>query len=508
MRSLQVRLGVHYYRRRLPRDVAKLVGRNEIVRSLKTTEPAVAVERAHAVDLALTRAVALLRETRPSDVVTSKALFRKWLDCRLTTDQAKANALPEPMMPAVRPRRPLPAVGARDVADVILAMSGFRLDPEGVAALAKGGLGNGQNEPTVLVSPRPEVMRLSKSMEMFLFEHSQSLRAKTRLDYDQTFRLAKDVWGEHRDVAAISKASARELKALLLKLPANMTQRFPGKTFQEAIELGTRTGLGSISPKTINKKLSNLSTFFGWLKDQGYVESNPFSGLAVRYVSSRRKRDPFTPKQLATIFSSGVFEAGHQSRPRGATWQDLENYWIPLIGMFTGMRLGEIAQLTTEDIRQVQDIWVFDVHDRAGNQLKTASSNRQVPVHHRLIDLGLLTYRDDVAAAGHHRLFPELEKASDGFESSAFSKRFARYLAKCGVKIDQRLTFHSFRHTIKDLMREAGVDRSLQDAICGHDDGSVQAGYGRGYSAAALSKALHALVFPVGAKLRPRRRRW
>jgi hypothetical protein len=70
------------------------------------------------------------------------------------------------------------------------------------------------------------------------------------------------------------------------------------------------------------------------------------------------------------------------------------------------------------------------------------------------------------------------------------------------VKIDQRLTFHSFRHTIKDLMREAGVDRSLQDAICGHDDGSVQAGYGRGYSAAALSKALHAVVFPVGSQLR------
>ena len=90
-----------------------------------------------------------------------------------------------------------------------------------------------------------------------------------------------------------------------------------------------------------------------------------------------------------------------------------------------------------------------------------------------------------------------MEKASDGFESSAFSKRFARCLTKCGVKTDRRLTFHSFRHTMKDMMREAGIDRSVQDAICGHDDGSVQANYGRGYSANALYKQLHRINPPV-----------
>lgn len=64
--------------------------------------------------------------------------------------------------------------------------------------------------------------------------------------------------------------------------------------------------------------------------------------------------------------------------------------------------------------------------------------------------------------------------SSDGYQSSAFSKRFSRYLQKCGVKTDKRLSFHSFRHTIKDLMREAGIDRSVQDAICGHE--AVQSG--------------------------------
>jgi integrase len=86
---------------------------------------------------------------------------------------------------------------------------------------------------------------------------------------------------------------------------------------------------------------------------------------------------------------------------------------------------------------------------------------------------------------------------SDGYESSAFSKRFGRYLERCGVKTNKRLVFHSFRHTIKDLLRESSVDRSVQDAICGHDDGSVQASYGAGYSPKRLHEELHKIKFSI-----------
>ena len=32
-------------------------------------------------------------------------------------------------------------------------------------------------------------------------------------------------------------------------------------------------------------------------------------------------------------------------------------YWIPLVCLFTGARLGEIAQLRTEDVRRERGIW-------------------------------------------------------------------------------------------------------------------------------------------------------
>jgi integrase len=90
-------------------------------------------------------------------------------------------------------------------------------------------------------------------------------------------------------------------------------------------------------------------------------------------------------------------------------------------------------------------------------------------MHPRLIELGLLDYKQECESDGEARLFPEMPTASEGYQSSAFSKRFSRYLQKCGVKTDKRLSLHSFRHTIKDQMREAGINPSVQDAICGHE---------------------------------------
>lgn len=181
----------------------------------------------------------------------------------------------------------------------------------------------------------------------------------------------------------------------------------------------------------------------------------------------------------------------------GADWQTLENFWLPLIALHTGMRLGEVALLETADMRQVHGIWIFDVHERGDKQLKTASSKRQVPVHKTLIKIGLLEYHKAVLGEEHSKLFPEIKPASDGYESSAFSKRFSRFLKRIGVKTDNRIVFHSFRHTMKDMLREAGVGVDVQNAICGHEDGSVQANYGSGYTAKRLKQELHKIQVPV-----------
>lgn len=49
-------------------------------------------------------------------------------------------------------------------------------------------------------------------------------------------------------------------------------------------------------------------------------------------------------------------------------------FWMPILALFTGMRLNEIAQLHLSDIRQVEDgVWVLDINDEKEKRLKTKS---------------------------------------------------------------------------------------------------------------------------------------
>ena len=56
---------------------------------------------------------------------------------------------------------------------------------------------------------------------------------------------------------------------------------------------------------------------------------------------------------------------------------------------------------------------------------------------------------------------------------------------------DPRKTFHSFRHTLIDDLRDAGVQDSLIKRMVGHEDGSVTFGiYGSRVPIKAMTEAL------------------
>jgi integrase len=66
------------------------------------------------------------------------------------------------------------------------------------------------------------------------------------------------------------------------------------------------------------------------------------------------------------------------------------------------------------------------------------------------------------------------------------------------VKPDTRRTFHIFRHTLIDDLRDAGVQDSLIKRIIGHEDGSVTfSAYGSRSPLKAMTEALsHVQVLP------------
>ena len=103
-----------------------------------------------------------------------------------------------------------------------------------------------------------------------------------------------------------------------------------------------------VSVKTANEKLSNISLWFKWAKENLYIDQNLFQGVNVK-VDKRQEaenaRTVYTPEQLNLIFSStlytGMLSKSRWYEPGNRVIKDLR-YWAPLIGVHTGMRIEEM----------------------------------------------------------------------------------------------------------------------------------------------------------------------
>lgn len=207
------------------------------------------------------------------------------------------------------------------------------------------------------------------------------------------------------------------------------------------------------------------------------IQANPFKELKSVWPRVREKqRVSFSASDLRLIFQSPIYSCGE--RPRGGAGEAA--FWIPLLALCTGMRLEEIAQLTRDDVRESGAIHFIQVADdfATGKVVKTWASVRRVPVHPTLIDLGFLTFVRTPCPVSHGQLFPRVRSSGVRQRSASWSQWFGRYLRRTVGIADQRKTFHSFRHTFKDLCREAGISKDLHDRLTGHSTQSVSDTYG------------------------------
>ncbi len=142
-------------------------------------------------------------------------------------------------------------------------------------------------------------------------------------------------------------------------------------------------------------------------------------------------------------------------------------YWLPLLGIYTGARLSELAQLTPADVQEEAGIHFLDLNDDGpGKRIKTDAGRRRIPIHRELIRLGFLRYV--VSRRGGSSLWPDLrqrERRPGGF----FSAWFGTYRRSIGL--GARPDFHSLRHTVRNTMARLGVRDDTIDAVLGHEPG-------------------------------------
>jgi integrase len=306
-------------------------------------------------------------------------------------------------------------------------------------------------------------------------------RTVSAFEVERALRDLFELMGD-MPASAFDAEQARTLKDRLSRCPQYFELRpeFKGQALLQVVESGCT--YKTITATTVNNRLRKLSAFLNWCKANGFIKDNPLSGLKVMTGSAKDARLSFEHTDLCKLLDLNSLRTEARKHP----WR----YWLPLLGRFTGARLEELCQLHVDDIAEVQGIPCIHIDDnRDGQNLKNSSSRRVIPIHPDLIALGLLDHVKTIKATGAARLFPELQPTR-GKLGHAPSKWFGRYKTKLGIT-DTKKTFHSYRHTFIDELRDAGVQDSLIKRMVGHEDSSVTFGiYGSRTPVKAMFEAV------------------
>ncbi len=268
-------------------------------------------------------------------------------------------------------------------------------------------------------------------------------------------------------------------------LPRGLVRETMKETIQAIKDAGKDWPI--LSQERQAERMSYLSSLFGWLHKKEWLLHNPAASLkgesglskADRRNASHRARStspdddeegrqPFTSEELRSIFAQPQYQTGdgRHITKGNQTWAPFE-YWLPLLGLFAGCRIGEVSQLHLADVREIEGVWVLDINDfTKDKRVKTKETSiRRIPVHPTLIELGFLAYCDSLRQAGFQRVFPELTySTSDARYGKEPIRKMSAMLESLGMPRNGDKVFHCLRHNANNaLMRVPMSDLPYAD---------------------------------------------
>lgn len=232
------------------------------------------------------------------------------------------------------------------------------------------------------------------------------------------------------------------------------------------------------SIKNVEGKLIEINNFLDYCEVNEYIKKNYLRGN-IKFDAKKfegilkrtKKRKPFNDTELNLMFTKFNDYLGKGNIK-------IEEILIPVIALFSGMRVEEICKLKVYDIKQdtKTSIYYFDIN----GLLKTENSERKVPIHSQLINkFDFLEYVERRKANKCEMLFDLksiFHKKKDKF-SHYFLRDFFYDFRNSFVneeRIEEDLiSFHSFRHTFATSIRAGGADLLTISNLLGHSVDTV-----------------------------------
>jgi integrase len=342
---------------------------------------------------------------------------------------------------------------------------------------------------------------MSECVQGWLTHKKTSVKDSTYTSYTQHIdifeNITNEIMGGDYRVRMLSEKVIREFESLLKRLPANRNSRYHQKLkVKELIELK----VPKIAAKTYHGHINTTIDFLTWLELQGYIDNTKLKTILQSSKKSIPKKSAshrvdFSDEDLKNLFSFAAY--------RNGSFRRASLYWVPLIALFSGARLGEICQLTVSDIRDVDGTPCIDINeDDEGKSIKSAeSSKRLFPIHKTLLDLDFLGYVEEIKKKKQTKLFP-FEQRDLNMRFHYAQKQISNYISKCGIISTQNhtKTFHSFRHTVRTRLVDLNIEERTIDGIVGHSSNERSIGM-KVYTHSTMMKqkieAMNKLQYPI-----------
>lgn len=338
--------------------------------------------------------------------------------------------------------------------------------------------------------------RVEKAIARFVNSKKQAISAPTAEKYGAQCRVFLKIVAEGRLNLTLSQLTPKELRAYVDTLP-KLPTRVDSSDCRPLDEILKTIG-PRLSAKTIFAHAQATNMFLAWCEAQQYplhLNLQKILKPLLRKPRIKAKEKAFSQLQLAALFESKPYTTG--------TFRRASDFWVPLLGLFTGAREAELCQLNADDVRidAMTGLWLLDINSDENKRLKTEASEREVPLHPILVRLGFLDFVESIRINRETRLFKDEQRNKRG-EFSGFSKRFNRFKEGLGIKSDRsrKLDFHSFRHTLQTMLFDAGEEEYVVNALCGHNPAQRSEGvrtYSRGPGLGAKYDLLLRLQFEI-----------
>lgn len=222
-----------------------------------------------------------------------------------------------------------------------------------------------------------------------------------------------------------------------------------------------------VSPGTVNISLKILRSALSQARRDGLTDINEAERVTLLKIRKTVRRQAFSELQLRRILNTA-----------NAEWKGMI-----LFGLYTGLRLGDIATLTWHNL---------DLQQNEISLTTTKTGRQQVlPLAKPLRNyIEKLPAGDDPQAPLFAEAFATKLKSNGG---STLSNRFHRILVdaklvearphiktgngRSATRAPSVLSFHSLRHTATSMLKNAGISDSVTRDIIGHESAAVSQNY-------------------------------